>query len=250
MSRHRNVRSMRYSDEYDGYDDVYGHSVEEDYPMSPSDAAFFYDRNNRNPQLSSFISAEDDIKEEDDESASGIKTEIDERMKNCLIAIRTIVGNEKSDSELMSVILQANYDVQVAVNMLYTNEENLGESNPKPQRSTTDRRRGKEVKKKGPKRNPPSFNVVQFLKSQVNRKIDLLGASLIDSGSSKDARLRKVSHPLLNTRVSTVGYYLCKKAIEIPTPPLISVPMTIPHGIVPFKFDVQSPEDAPVIKKS
>lgn len=82
MARHRNIRSMNYSDgqsfsysvlnevvifiylvEYD-YDDVYGHSVEDDYCVSPSEAAFMYNREgSKNQQIGAFIK---DIAEEDE----------------------------------------------------------------------------------------------------------------------------------------------------------------------------------------
>lgn len=55
--------------EYDGYDDVYGHSVEEDYCMSPSEAAFMYDREGSRNQrgIGVFLQTENNIAEEDEE---------------------------------------------------------------------------------------------------------------------------------------------------------------------------------------
>lgn len=48
--------------EYDGYDEVYGHSVEDDYCVSPSEAAFMYNReSSKNQQIGAFIK---DIAEE------------------------------------------------------------------------------------------------------------------------------------------------------------------------------------------
>lgn len=84
MSRHRNVRSMDITDgkvmflqlrclnspqiiaEYDEYEDVYGHSVEDDYCVSPSTAAFMYDREGANQKISAYIKKVKDIAEEDE----------------------------------------------------------------------------------------------------------------------------------------------------------------------------------------
>lgn len=54
--------------EYDGYDDVYGHSVEEDYCMSPSEAAFMYDREGSRNQrgIGVFLQTEKNIAEENE----------------------------------------------------------------------------------------------------------------------------------------------------------------------------------------
>lgn len=54
--------------EYDGYDDVYGHSVEEDVCMSPSEAAFMYDREGSHNQrgIGAFIQTEKNIVEENE----------------------------------------------------------------------------------------------------------------------------------------------------------------------------------------
>lgn len=90
MSRHRNVRTMDYNDgknneiyleliliikffglavEYDGYDDVYGRSVDDDHTsMSPSDAQqWIYDRN-RQRNVSAFMGVEEENDEYDEAS--------------------------------------------------------------------------------------------------------------------------------------------------------------------------------------
>ena len=87
MSRHRNVRSMDYNEgehtkifvqfvfyylwyftEYDGYDDVYGHSVDDDSCISPSDAQqWLYDRARGQQSMSSFIATHRNIQEEDED---------------------------------------------------------------------------------------------------------------------------------------------------------------------------------------
>lgn len=54
--------------EYEGYDDVYGHSLDDDYSVSPSDAAFMYDREgSRNQQkIGAYFRTVKDIAEEDE----------------------------------------------------------------------------------------------------------------------------------------------------------------------------------------
>lgn len=56
MSRHRNVRTMNYDDDYEGYYDVYGRSQEEDSCISPNtEEQFLYNREKLH-SMSSFLS--------------------------------------------------------------------------------------------------------------------------------------------------------------------------------------------------
>lgn len=56
MSRHRIIRSMDFSEEYEGYDDVYGHSVDDDNCISPTDAQqWIYNRSKGQHLMSSFL---------------------------------------------------------------------------------------------------------------------------------------------------------------------------------------------------
>lgn len=66
---------LSFGAEYDGYDDVYGHSVDDDNScISPTDAQqWLYDRARGQQSMSAFIAKHRDIEEEDEEEADGKK---------------------------------------------------------------------------------------------------------------------------------------------------------------------------------
>lgn len=68
--------------EYDGYDDVYGHSVDEEQScISPTDAQqWIYDRNRGQQSVSSFIANNRDI-EEEDEGAEAMADELHKKLR-------------------------------------------------------------------------------------------------------------------------------------------------------------------------
>uniref|UniRef100_A0A069DZF2 Putative elongation factor 1 alpha n=1 Tax=Panstrongylus megistus TaxID=65343 RepID=A0A069DZF2_9HEMI len=145
MSRHRNVRSMNYSDEYDGYDDVYGHSVEDDYTISPSDAAFMYDRNSRQPQMSLYLKDEEDIAEEDEQPAydRSIEQQNDvnqEKLTACMEEIKNILGDSYSEQVLIKTIVEKKYDTAKVIDFLLNKtsfSKRDATDSPKPQRLTS-----------------------------------------------------------------------------------------------------------------
>lgn len=54
--------------EYDDTEDVYGHSVDDDAPISPTDAnQWLYDRERSHQSMASFMANHVDIEEEDEE---------------------------------------------------------------------------------------------------------------------------------------------------------------------------------------
>uniref|UniRef100_A0A224XJI2 Putative elongation factor 1 alpha n=1 Tax=Panstrongylus lignarius TaxID=156445 RepID=A0A224XJI2_9HEMI len=145
MSRHRNVRSMNYSDEYDGYDDVYGHSVEDDYTISPSDAAFMYDRNSRQPQMSLYLKDEEDIAEEDEQPAYDRTVEQQndvnqEKLAVCMEEIKNILGDSYSEQVLIKTIVEKKYDTAKVIDVLLNKtsfSKRDATDSPKPQRLTS-----------------------------------------------------------------------------------------------------------------
>lgn len=172
MSRHRNIRSMNITDgefkcyvtrknleflqpisEYDGYDDVYGHSVEDDYSISPSEAAFMYDREgSRNQQkIGAYFRTVKDIAEEDENEmeqtarllkqskhhliivnlqASNLSDTDKARLESCIENISDTVGSGFSRSQLVSAILKHNFNTEEALNELL-------ESQPSGQQNVT-----------------------------------------------------------------------------------------------------------------
>ncbi|KAI9554905.1 hypothetical protein GHT06_020183 [Daphnia sinensis] len=130
MARHRNIRTMNYDEEYDGYDDVYGHSVEDDYASSPSMQHFLYDRSQEH-QMSAYMQS--DIPEEDelvsDESKSGNDVGVPSRIPplgeleqaqlySCLDLLRDRMGDALSEQAGIDAILACNFDAEKALDQL------------------------------------------------------------------------------------------------------------------------------------
>ncbi|KAL7292396.1 hypothetical protein TKK_0013989 [Trichogramma kaykai] len=137
MSRHRDVRSMNYSDEYDGYDDVYGHSVEDDYCVSPSAEQFMFDRS-KQPNISSFFT-EPDIQEDNEEIEdipSSYKlpqlSDLDAaKLMSCIEAIKNVIGDTHPESELNKKIIEFNFNTEAVLNSIL-NEESSKKITNKP----------------------------------------------------------------------------------------------------------------------
>ncbi|XP_054013302.1 protein HBS1 isoform X2 [Hylaeus anthracinus] len=132
MSRHRDVRSMNYSEEYEGYDDVYGHSVEDDFCVSPSVEQFLFDRS-KQQNMASFIT-EPDIEEDNEDGIEPttpneediILTELEKtKLISCMESIKNIIGDAVSDTEIKKKIIQSNFNAEVALDLL------LKDSSPK-----------------------------------------------------------------------------------------------------------------------
>ncbi|XP_049960912.1 protein HBS1 isoform X1 [Schistocerca serialis cubense] len=161
MSRHRNVRSLNYSDEYDGYDDEYGQSVEDEYCISPSDAAqFMYDRNRQSTQISAFFDESDNIAEENEteESIGSVRrssdtfqkphlSELEEvRLQSCLDEIRNVIGDTIPENIIIETILKNSFDLNKSLDALLSYEPSASKSDdPKPQRERKDRNRGSRI---------------------------------------------------------------------------------------------------------
>ncbi|XP_031356184.1 HBS1-like protein isoform X2 [Photinus pyralis] len=120
MSRHRNIRSINVNEEYEGYDDVYGHSVEDDYCVSPSEAAFVYDRegSKSKQKISAFFQSVTEENEEP-ESREANLSEIDKaRLESCIEQINQVLGCGISRQELINIILLYNFNVEKAINFI------------------------------------------------------------------------------------------------------------------------------------
>ncbi|XP_033221611.1 HBS1-like protein [Belonocnema kinseyi] len=128
MSRHRDVRSMNYSDEYEGYDDVYGHSVEDEFCVSPGAEQFMFDRN-KQADISSFLTdskiAEGNEEELDEQSASLKSPALSElesaKLMSCIETIRNVVGETVPESVLKRKIIELNYNAEAVLDNILSN---------------------------------------------------------------------------------------------------------------------------------
>lgn len=153
MSRHRNVRSLNYEEECDGYDEIYGHSVEDDFCVSPSTAAeFMYDRSQQQQHvLSTFMKKEHEpnIPEEECEndtddnslqdSSSFIKPALNDvqqaQLYSCLEEIRSVLGDSTPEHILTDAVVKADFNCEKALDTILCQQEA-----PKPQREPRKKR--------------------------------------------------------------------------------------------------------------
>lgn len=98
--------------EYDGYDDVYGHSVDDDYYISPSNRQFLYNREN------STRCSEHGIKEEDEVEAELTESE-KLKLEFCMDKIKNVLGTISIPrNNLVDFILTHKFDIEKVVNAI------------------------------------------------------------------------------------------------------------------------------------
>lgn len=149
MARHRNVRNRSYSDDYD-FDDVYGHSVEEDSCLSPSDAAqWMYDRSRNQQAIANFLDNHDDIQEESEDlpepshptlerresiDLRGLNLNEDDEAKlmSCLDELRNVLGDTMPDNILVQSVLKHKFNYNKALDEILNNKSKQ-EEKPKPE---------------------------------------------------------------------------------------------------------------------
>ncbi|KAG4072217.1 hypothetical protein HA402_007627 [Bradysia odoriphaga] len=122
MSRHREIRKINYTEYGLDYDE-YGRSVEDDAPISPTDARqWLFDRERGQQSVSSFLANHRDIEEEDEDQCepSRRNSESFERppladddrakLESCIDEIRNVIGDAASDRQLVATVMRNNFD--------------------------------------------------------------------------------------------------------------------------------------------
>lgn len=131
MARHRNVRSLKYADEYE-YDDVYGHSLEEEGCLSPGESAqWMYDR--AKPSLASFYEEPEDEADAPEAGPGAVdvaRLSLDDmqqaKLMSCLDEIRDVLGDSVPEEIVVKTVLAHDFNAQTAL------DELLNSSNDKP----------------------------------------------------------------------------------------------------------------------
>ncbi|CAG2181404.1 unnamed protein product, partial [Oppiella nova] len=109
MSRHRGVKNMNYSEEYDEYYNTYGQSLEEDICISPNtERQFMYNRSQPSHDSSDLMNTS--VTEEDDDAEQDLDyyrnlSDMDqiERVKliSCVEEMENVVGETIPESLLI-----------------------------------------------------------------------------------------------------------------------------------------------------
>ncbi|XP_041483669.1 uncharacterized protein LOC121430469 isoform X1 [Lytechinus variegatus] len=134
MARHRNIRGKNFDEDYEGYDDVYGHSVEDDfmYGASPATAEQFLYRRGHH-ELSSYLEdiGEDDRNSDSEQPLADSRnyerpklSDVDEaRLQSCLDEIRNVVGDTTPEHVLIDAVVANKFDYERALDAILNKQE-------------------------------------------------------------------------------------------------------------------------------
>ncbi|XP_045465196.1 HBS1-like protein isoform X1 [Harmonia axyridis] len=119
MSRHRDIRNMDYSEDYDGYDDVYGHSVDDDIYISPSHTQFMYNRESSGQSRSDYPMEEDIEEEDESEEVLKLTDEDKAKLESCLEHVKSVFAPMRMPRhELVKIIISQKFDCEKIVNSI------------------------------------------------------------------------------------------------------------------------------------
>ncbi|KAG8190552.1 hypothetical protein JTE90_014032 [Oedothorax gibbosus] len=143
MARHRNVRSLDADEEYDDFHSCYGHSVEDDFCISPgTEAQFLYNRSSQNQSMSAFFESHAPVPEEEDsedepfnsldsytKKISLLNSVDTAKLQSCVEALQDVVGDTIPEMTLKSAAMDNDFDLERTLNAV------LQENAPKPPRA-------------------------------------------------------------------------------------------------------------------
>ncbi|CRK98779.1 CLUMA_CG012057, isoform A [Clunio marinus] len=159
MSRHRNVRTMNYDDEFDDY--PVGSLTDEPECISPTDAnQWIFDRNRGQSSLDAFLLKNEDIQEQDEDEDEEVFHEKNRRdsesfqlpelndldkarLLSCMEEIRNISGDSFSDKRLCDAIISCDYDYSKALDLLLTNDTLTRQQNKKTKLTEVEKEKNK-----------------------------------------------------------------------------------------------------------
>lgn len=150
MARHRDVRNRTFSDDYD-YDDIYGHSVEDESYLSPSDTSqWIYDRSRNQQAMAHFMESHNNIQEEaEEELADSSHSTLDRRdsielrslnldeedeakLMSCLDELRNVIGETVTDNILIQTVIKHKFDCAKSLDEILNRKSNEAILKPEP----------------------------------------------------------------------------------------------------------------------